>query len=152
MRSVLTFLALAGLYSAVAGSSLAAAPVKAGVATLSPANTKIQFVCAHSGAKQHQAPAGAPNAEPHRRRGQGEQGRSTQQTDQAIGSLDSGHFLGLGRHDLNSVQRRQTFGGQHRLDFPAAGALVEFRLRSLHKILKSILKPDFVRIALRTAP
>lgn len=51
MRSVLSFLALASLCAAVGGTSFAAAPVKAGVATLSPANTKIQFVCAHSGDK-----------------------------------------------------------------------------------------------------
>jgi polyisoprenoid-binding protein YceI len=51
MRLVFASLATAGLCLAACSASLAAAPVKGGVATLSPENTKIQFVCAHSGAK-----------------------------------------------------------------------------------------------------
>jgi polyisoprenoid-binding protein YceI len=50
MRCVLSLLIAAGL-TVFGDFGFAAAPVKGGVATLSPANTKIQFVCAHSGAK-----------------------------------------------------------------------------------------------------
>jgi polyisoprenoid-binding protein YceI len=41
----------AGMLLAFCAASDAAAPIKAGAATLSPENTKIQFVCAHSGDK-----------------------------------------------------------------------------------------------------
>jgi len=51
MRLVFACLAVIGLCLAVGPACFAAAPVKGGVATLLPANSKIQFVCAHSGDK-----------------------------------------------------------------------------------------------------
>jgi polyisoprenoid-binding protein YceI len=51
MRSVLSLLAAAGWCIAISAQSYAVVPVSGGAAALSPENTKIQFVCAHSGAK-----------------------------------------------------------------------------------------------------